>query len=70
MTDIFERNLDFHTYMAAIIANIPYEDMVDRVESGDEQAKRIAISPRSSTCRVSTAPDGRSSSTLGAHSTT
>jgi DNA polymerase I-like protein with 3'-5' exonuclease and polymerase domains len=39
MTDIFEKKLDFHTYMAAIIANIEYDNMVDRVASGDAQAK-------------------------------
>jgi len=39
MTEIFEKQLDFHTYMAAIIAGIDYEDMLDRVASGDKQAK-------------------------------
>lgn len=39
MTEIFEKGLDFHTYMAAIIAGVEYEAMVDRVASGDKKAK-------------------------------
>jgi DNA polymerase I-like protein with 3'-5' exonuclease and polymerase domains len=39
MQEIFDNGLDFHTYMAAIIAGIDYENMVDRVASGDKQAK-------------------------------
>lgn len=39
MTEIFRDGLDFHTYMAAIIAEIDYENMLDRVASGDKQAK-------------------------------
>jgi DNA polymerase I-like protein with 3'-5' exonuclease and polymerase domains len=37
--DIFSSGKDFHTYMAAIIAGIEYENMLDRITQKDAEAK-------------------------------
>lgn len=39
LKDIFDSGKDFHTYMAAIIDDIAYEDMIDRIAEGDKKAK-------------------------------
>lgn len=39
MQDIFDSGKDFHTFMAAIIENVDYEDMLDRIEQKDPKAK-------------------------------
>jgi DNA polymerase I-like protein with 3'-5' exonuclease and polymerase domains len=39
--DIFSSGKDFHTYMASIIANIEYLDMLDRIEQKDKEAKNF-----------------------------
>jgi DNA polymerase I-like protein with 3'-5' exonuclease and polymerase domains len=39
LLDIFRRGLDFHSYMAAIIGEIDYENFIDRIEQKDAEAK-------------------------------
>lgn len=39
LIDIFASGKDFHTFMAALIDQIDYEDMKDRIAGGDKDAK-------------------------------
>lgn len=41
MFDIFTTGKDIHSYMASIIENVSYEDMLDRIDQKDERAKEI-----------------------------